>query len=506
MNVSAPSVLRFLICAATLMVTSGKAVSQGSTDYTTALPAPETIRTQIKGSDPTDTVARQIAAFRGLENFISNIQYSRSVRGQFTPGEQKMMNAYKQSELQLSQGYTSSHSPEENTAFNRLCGRYQFDQKLYDDYHRLMGQPAEQAFQESEARNAQAVQRAQQRAQGGNNTRSAAPSSAPAGSMDDLYAGVESKFENDPEIRRCLELGGTEDDCAREGVMGVGKSAEVAVGRMVGVDVNAGRPRNGVILVGSYHSRAELPEVTLGSDGMAVLRKCGTLVDENHAYTLRNSGGTTQLLLANEPAPILLTQRPDGTLSGPGQVTVKGQVIAGYRTQTNCPVGTEAMYCTSSSTPVYAPSMQRCVIGQLAPQAPPAPQAKPPGLEAMIASMIDTGPAEVPIYGFRMIGTYAAAAGMKLDFQNRFVTLDCGKAHANAAYSVENTPGGFMVRVQNPVGPLLLTVGPDNTLRGSGSATVNGRLVTGFRGDSANFAPHSETCSVGTFLATAKAN
>jgi hypothetical protein len=41
----------------------------------------------------------------------------------------------------------------------------------------------------------------------------------------------------------------------------MGKSAEVAVGNMLGIDVNAGRPRNGIILVGSFHSRAEFPNL-----------------------------------------------------------------------------------------------------------------------------------------------------------------------------------------------------------------------------------------------------
>jgi len=42
-------------------------------------------------------------------------------------------------------------------------------------------------------------------------------------------------------------------------------------------------------------------------------------------------------------------------------------------------------------------------------------------------------------------------------------------------------------------------VQPDNSLRGAGSTTVNGRLVSGMSGDNVTFAPHSETCDVGTF-------
>jgi hypothetical protein len=40
---------------------------------------------------------------------------------------------------------------------------------------------------------------------------------------------------------------------------------------------------------------------------------------------------------------------------------------------------------------------------------------------------------------------------------------------------------------------------PNNSLRGAGSTSVNGRLVTGMNGDDVAFAPHSESCEVGTF-------
>jgi hypothetical protein len=64
---------------------------------------------------------------------------------------------------------------------------------------------------------------------------------------------------------------------------------------------------------------------------------------------------------------------------------------------------------------------------------------------------------------------------------------------------VENTPDALLVRIQNSGGPFTLALQPDNSLRGAGSTTVNGRLVTGMNGDDVAFAPHSETCEVGTF-------
>jgi len=88
---------------------------------------------------------------------------------------------------------------------------------------------------------------------------------------------------------------------------------------------------------------------------------------------------------------------------------------------------------------------------------------------------------------------------MKLAFSNGFVTVDSGRAHANAGYAVEDTPSGFVVRVQNAGGPFALTLGPGNSLRGSASTTVNWKIVSSFHDDNVRFTPHSESCAVGVF-------
>jgi hypothetical protein len=86
-----------------------------------------------------------------------------------------------------------------------------------------------------------------------------------------------------------------------------------------------------------------------------------------------------------------------------------------------------------------------------------------------------------------------------LDFSGNSLVLDCGQAHVRATYTVENAPSTFLVHVQNPGSPFTLALQPDSSLRGSGSTTVNGKLVTGMSGENITFAPHSEACDVGTF-------
>jgi hypothetical protein len=150
--------------------------------------------------------------------------------------------------------------------------------------------------------------------------------------------------------------------------------------------------------------------------------------------------------------------------------------------------------------------MQRCTVSQLAPQPAPPPPPKPTGLVGQVGDLFGTGDPVATIYGFRMIGPYASSNGMQLAFDNGLVTLDCGQAHVNAPYTVDNTASGFVIHVQNGGGAFLLGVAPDTTLRGSGSTTVNGRLVSAVNGDNVSFTPHSESCSVGTFAPKGKQN
>src|ERR1700730_12670020 len=74
-----------------------------SSDYTNDLPSVERVKAEIKGSDPTDTLARQVAVFTYLVSYIDRIKYNRTVSGDYTPGEQKMMGAYRLAAYPMSQ-------------------------------------------------------------------------------------------------------------------------------------------------------------------------------------------------------------------------------------------------------------------------------------------------------------------------------------------------------------------------------------------------------------------
>ena len=244
-----------------------------------------------------------------------------------------------------------------------------------------------------------------------------------------------------------------------------------AIGNLVAMGAEDNSPQqpplSGVVLIGKYHSRTELPEFALQPNGGATLEKCGTLVDLTQTYTIRKTEAGTQIVVDSEPNPIVLTLRSDGSLAGPGNVAVKGSIISGYNNVTTCSrQGTPYASCGTTSTPIYAASMQRCTIGQMAPQAAPPPAKKPGGMIGQVGDLLGMGDPVATIYGFRMIGPYASSTGMLLTFDNGYVTLDCGKAHVKAPYTVDNTASGFVVHVQNAGGAFLLGVAPDTTLRG----------------------------------------
>ena len=80
-----------LICTQGSTAGSTAKAQPASSDYTNDLPSVERVKAEIKGSDPTDTLARQAAVFNYLVSYVDRIKYNRTVDGAFTPGEQKMM-------------------------------------------------------------------------------------------------------------------------------------------------------------------------------------------------------------------------------------------------------------------------------------------------------------------------------------------------------------------------------------------------------------------------------
>jgi hypothetical protein len=483
--------LAFVLCS------SMPAVAQASSpDYTNDLPSVERVKAEIKGSDPTDTLARQVAVFTYLQAYIDRIKLNRDYRGNYTPGEQKMRGAYALAAYQMSQEYAKTHTPAEAQEFERLHGRYEMNSGFYQDWSkRLIGPQTAAAYKGAEAGLAAAGERRYQQEMADYKRDRAAQQAA------DKQIFGQQGLSDDPTAvatRRCLELGGSSVGCMGKG-LGTGFMDLIGFGAEAQESLT-GPGRAGVVLSGLYKNPATVTTLNFGADGVSI-DGCGKLVADSHIYTIEKRPGSIRVSVNNEPNPIVLTMRPDGGLTGPGVIDVKGRIIVGYFTRTHYENGVAT---GTTSTPDYRPSMARCAIGSLV-MPPPPPKAAPASAEAAndsgllgivtgLASTFAPGNGEV---GLRMTGKYSNGR-LLLDFSDNSLVLDCGQAHVRQPYTVENAPNAFLIHVQNSGSPFTLAVQPDNTLRGSGDTTVSGRLVTGMKGEEVTFAPHSESCEVGT--------
>ncbi len=493
--------IRLVVLATFLSLTFGFALAQAANpDYSTDLPTVARVEAEIKGKDPVDTLARQVAVFNYLQAYIDRTKYARTVRGPYTAGEEKMRAAYSGAAAQISQDYAKSHTADEAKAFERLHGQYEMDETFNAAWQKSLIGPQATAAYNGAVNSLAAGQRAhvaQEQEQYQKDV--AAQRAAVSGTSNDPTSVA---------TRRCLELGGDSTACLGKGLTsGIIDlfTGGAGLGEMIGPGFS------GVVLSGSYHTPGATTSINFTSNS-AGINRCGDLEEVASPYTIRKSPTGTQIILQSEPRPITLSMRPDGSLIGPGLVEVTGQVIVGYHTVTTtqmingyraAPNQCNGPCQTVSRVPDYAPKTVRCSIASFAPPPPAPPASAAPadtGIFGALTSMMGTvAPASEP--GLRMAGQYSGSSGLALDFGGDAVILDCGRAHIKAPYTVENTPTQFLVHVQNSGGPFVLTVTPDNSLRGSGSTTINGRLVSGMNGDNITFTPHSETCAIGPFAA-----
>jgi hypothetical protein len=468
-----------------------------SSDYTNDLPSVERVKAEIKGSDPTDTLARQVAIFTYLQTYINRIKSERSQRGSFTPGESKMWNAYRNAAYEISQEYAKTHTPSEAQTFERLHVYYMMNGSFYDDWSkRLIGPQSAAAYKNAEAGLAAAGERRYQQA-----TKQYKEDRAAQQAADRQISGGPGILSDDPTAvttRRCMELGGSKAACYGKGLTaGLWDLAGFGAETMESL---AGPGSAGVILKGLYKNPATVTTLNFDADVVS-LDGCGNLASDSRNYSIEKTTGLVRITVANEPKPIVLTMRPDGGLTGPGLIDVKGRIIVGYFTQTRYENGVAT---GTTSIPDYRPAMGRCVIGSLAqpPNPKPAPAAAQSANDSspigVLTGVLGTFAPDAGEVGLRMTGKYGGGM-LLLDFSGNSLVLDCGQAHVRRPYTIENTPNALLIHVKNSATPFTLALQPDNSLRGTGSTTVNGRLVTGMNGDNVTFAPHSETCDVGTF-------
>ena len=229
---------------------------------------------------------------------------------------------------------------------------------------------------------------------------------------------------------------------------------------------------------------------------------------------------------------IPLAVRPDGTITGPKDFLVDGQVIVGFGPSTSQTVtvndgmvpvqrsiGTpvnlsdpNTFYYESRShtetrsipTPIYEPATDRCDFSSLTltqerpssvPASPIAGRGDP---NRPIAS--NFGLAVGMSLGLSMAGDYAGASGFNITFRTDSATVNCGDAQVADKYRVEPDGTQTVIRLMNGGNSFAMILQPNGSLAPAmpGQVTVAGRVMTGMNGGQATFAPRTTRCQLTT--------
>jgi len=465
--------------------------------YLKEMPSVDRVKSEIQGTNPDDTLARQVAVLTYLPQIVTRMQDpNRSVRSPLTPDEQRVIGAYNLAAYQISQAYAKSHTPEQANAFERLHGHYEMDPNFYDQwFNRLLSPEFRAAYQRVQAgKDAHYQAHIDQEWRDYNNQKA----------QQEAAAKQQPGFvRNDPgtlAARRCIELGGSELEC-------VGKGLTTGFFDLAGVNPAAAeRPAQaGLRMSGVYKGAFSL----MFDQDSASLDGCGKFVADGHPYTIRKDGSRLLIEVQNEPKAFVLIYGPDGRLAGPGPIDIKGKIIVGYRTYwvEERRVSDNTIIPGSGhevKEPIYEPKMERCTAGVLLPA---GATSTAEGVLESLSSIFSAQSADQGAHdsqkdtqtlGLRMAGRYSGQGGLSLEFHAAAAVLDCGEAHVARPYAIENTASQVLVTVKNGNTPFTLALRPDGTLAGSGSVEVAGRAVAGSNANGIVFVLRNARCTVGT--------
>lgn len=428
--------------------------------YLREFPSVDQIMTQLKGSSPQDTAYRQLTALHEFAQMIMALAGPRSAQNQYTPDEARIVTAYFNAYQSL-----AKTTPNPQDAY---AGKNDFTASLFTTFH---------------------MPTIQQIWQTSNNM-----AASQAGGARPLPATTDpAKIA----IRRCFELGGTGLQCVGTG-MGEGLK------QMMGLDLSAltGAGKSGIILLGTFTASSGLA-FNFSDTGLDI-SNCGKMVQGSHNYTVGVAGGRYVVNVSNQPQSFVVTFGADGKATGPAAQDITGQQITGYEVTTNRRTGSEV-----ARTPVYGPITVHCSVGTLNPG--PAVlvdhglSSGAPTVLSAIGSAVgmlagESAPNQLSLPpGPRMAGAFTGAGGLKIQFNDGVAVVDCAQAHVLADYSVSAQGNTATVAVKSSgTNPFSLNVQSNGALAGSGTVTVNGKLMTGMD-DNANpiFAPTSASCSLG---------
>jgi hypothetical protein len=480
--------------------------------YLAEMPSVERVLREVRTNDPKQTALLQLQALWELPEMIKEMsgprEYGRGANG-LTPDEYRLIAMYNQAHAQLvkesDERFPGPYGKWKRFSLNvaiyptsdprfgvdgTLLFKRFFSPAFRAEFEKAIGADAARHEEFLRAQE-QADARARAQANSGD-----AIANANAQAIGQVFSG------NDPgavRTRRCMELGGSQLECAGKGLL-------TGLFQLVGANPNLGSSpvRPGIRMTGIYAGAAGT-SLTFGQDSVD-LSGCGKLVEESHAYETVKKGNQLVIQIASQPQPYAVVWGSDGKLAGPGLTTVNGRIITGYRNQYVPAVinpdgsGTPGYY---QQVPVYAPKTERCSIGALNPKGPTPTFSS--AYDETLGIFSGKAPEEaarsskkdLPPPGPRVAGRYASQGGLQLDFQGSAVVLDCGEAHVARKYNVQISTDQLLVEVENGSAILALALQPDGSLMGSGTANVAGRVVVGNSANGVVFAPRNASCAVG---------
>ena len=305
-------------------------------------------------------------------------------------------------------------------------------------------------------------------------------------------------------LRRCVSSGRLPSSCTGNSLLGMfsGMISQV----LPGADKQpAAGPNMAGVFQGAGGWRLDF------IDG-GVLVNCASLSPNQEAYSLKFEGNRTALIINTNPRPLDLTFHADGTITGPGPVTIDGVVASGYvggaagtgatqkdqygnlydaagnRVQGNANAGHTTFASRRATCPALNLSSKGAGVG----------------IQTMQTDLLktafggDKGPPTPP--GIRMHGIFAASTGFSVEFFPESAILGCGPDSARAyPYTVTATATGAQIKIDAPDHPLTVAFKPDGSLvpTTTGPYQVHGRIVTGQNdNDDFTFAPMEQTCNL----------
>jgi hypothetical protein len=508
-------------------------VSQRAMDpgYLADMPPVDRVKSAIKGSDPTDTMARQVAVFTYLGEYIKRIKSNRSMRSPYTVDEQTVLNAYSLASYQISEEYKKSHTPAEASAFQSLHWKYEMGDA--DSWAKgLIGKQSVAAYDgalKDLAATQKAYYDAEMRTYEDATARQKEAASNPGGGADDHYA----KDAGSVATRHCVESGRSEVECLGEGL-------KVGLKDLMGGDPLEGLvPKTpvGLRLTGWY---SEGTFALQFSQDNVVLR-CGDMVPQTFQYSVERSGSQFRVNVPISPKPLTLSYKLGGGMTGPGPINVDGRVVIGgavdhvttnYEMQTTTTttqrqisagevtsygVGdvhqngmeysvdapqTSSNWVATGMQHHYeaptAPKTERCNVAALTPTSSNANLSG--ALTNILGSKASRSSNTTP--GLRLNGTYAVPGGLKIEFRDDSATLECEESFSADAYSLHWEGSQLTVNFHNGAGPLSLVLQPGGALSGAGNVEVAGRRAIQGAGGGVDYLPRNARCSLGTLEAS----